>query len=103
MEAAYTSTDGPSRERRTRELIEAALSASACAANPKALGLSLAMAAGCAWSMGRWAQSREHAERAIALLGDRCSGVTWERDTAHIFNVDAMRWMGAWREMQRQL
>src|SRR5262249_15221047 len=67
------------------------------------IGLTHAMAAARAWNLGQWTSCNEQARQAVAILRDRCRGVTWERDTANIYELDSLRWMGAWAEMQRLL
>jgi serine/threonine protein kinase len=103
MEAGYRSTAGGRARERARHLIHAATELSERTRNPDGLGLSLVMAAGCAWNDGRWNEARLYAQQARTVLEEQCQGLTWERDTANIFEVDALRWMGRWAQMKAQL
>ena len=58
------------------------------------------MTAACAWNAGRWQTCYEVACAAREQLRERHERVTWERDTASIFEVDALRWMGQWSVMK---
>jgi tetratricopeptide (TPR) repeat protein len=52
---------------------------------------------------GRFRPAVERVERAGALLHDRCTGATWESDTAAWFAVTARFYLGQYRELARQL
>ena len=103
MEAAYTSTAGGKAEARTDRLLEKAREIASRTGDHRAIGLTAAMAAGCAWNFGRWAECLDRARAARARLRELHERVVWERDTAAIFEVDALRWMGRWAEMKAML
>jgi hypothetical protein len=100
MEAAYASTGGPRAAGRAARLLEMASSLSSRTGDQRAKALTAAMTAGCAWNAGRWAECIELAGRARRLLRDLNERVVWERDTASIFEVEGLRWMGRWSAMK---
>jgi serine/threonine protein kinase len=103
MEAAYRSTTAGRGRTDAARLIRIATELSEKRENPRGVGLSRVMAAGCAWNAGRWVECRHEAQRGRDILEAQCQGVTWERDTANIFEVDSLRWMGRWAEMKKLL
>jgi hypothetical protein len=54
---------------------------------PHAIGMAELMAGTLAWLVGRWRHTFEYAERAGVILRERCRGVAWELDSAHIFSL----------------
>jgi tetratricopeptide (TPR) repeat protein len=51
---------------------------------------------------GRWIQSLESGRRAEQILRERCTGVTWELDTAQLYQVHSILCMGRFRELGRR-
>ena len=100
MEAAYRSTSGVKAESRAAALLEVARDLAERTGDPRAIGLSAAMGAACAWTAGRWEECYRRAHATRAALANRPERVAWERDTAAIFEIDALRWMGRWSEMK---
>jgi tetratricopeptide (TPR) repeat protein len=49
-----------------------------------------------------WPRALEIFERAEDALRERCVGVEWERDTAMVFSLNSLFWMGAYDEMGRR-
>jgi hypothetical protein len=103
IESAYASVFGGRSHRRTGRLLDSARAIATRLGSDEAIGLTHAMAAARAWNLGRWKECNAEARQAVTILRERCRGVTWERDTAHIYELDSLRWMGAWAEMQRLL
>ena len=100
MEAAYASTAGVKAEGRAERLLALARDLSGRTGDQRAIGLTAAMAAGCAWNAGRWTECYQRARAARETLRELHDRVMWERDTASIFEVDGLRWMGRWAEMK---
>jgi hypothetical protein len=103
MEAAYASTAGVRAEDRARRLLEMAEDLANRTGDQRAMGLTAAMSAGCAWNAGRWTECYQRARTAREALRELHERVMWERDTAAIFEVDGLRWMGRWAEMKALL
>ena len=101
MEAAYTSTGGVKAAERAERLLGMARELAHRTGDHRALGLAATMAAGCAWNAGRWTECFHSARSARQVLRELHERVMWERDTAAIFEVDGLRWMGRWSEMKR--
>jgi hypothetical protein len=103
MEAGYTSTAGVKAESRAERLLAVASDLSTRTGDHRAIGLTAAMSAGCAWNAGRWAECYRRAHSAREQLRELHERVMWERDTASIFEMEALRWMGRWSEMKSTL
>lgn len=52
---------------------------------------------------GRWPDATERCGRALAILRDRCTGVTWELNLAHGFYLFSLAYRGQLREVARQV
>ena len=100
MEAGYRSTGGAKTEKQSHGLLRRARDLADQTADSKAIGLANVMAAACAWTSGRWQNCYTLAAAAREALRERRDSVTWERDTAAIFEVESLRWMGRWRVMK---
>jgi hypothetical protein len=100
MEAGYRSTGGAGAEHKTERILAMAREIADRTGDPRAIGLTAVMAAGCAWNTGRWQECYRRSQAAREFLQGRYERVTWERDTAAIFEVDALRWMGRWSTMK---
>jgi hypothetical protein len=103
MEAGYTSTRGVKAGERAERLLDRALELSTRTGDARALGLTRVMMAGCAWNVGQWEACYERARAAREVLRERHDFATWERDTAVIFEMDALRWLGRWSVMKSLL
>lgn len=100
MEAAFSAAEGLSSRARTASLVEASRGLARRIAHPHALALCEVTAGLAAWCEGRWGDARETMERALHLLDAGCTGATWERNTATIFLLDALSYLGDWRELR---
>ena len=103
MEAAYRSTSGVKAQSRVARVIAMAEDLSARTGDRRAIGLTAAMSAACAWNAGLWEECHRRARAARLALEGRPERVVWERDTAAIFEVDGLRWMGRWSIMKALL
>jgi hypothetical protein len=100
MEAAYRSTAGAGAAAQAESILAKARHLAERTGDPRAIGLTAVMAAGCAWNAGRWEECYRRSRSAKEFLRGRYERITWERDTAAIFEVDALRWMGKWAVMK---
>ncbi len=100
MEAAYASTAGVKAKNRVGRLLALARELSVRTGDSRAIGLTAVMTAGCAWNAGCWDECYRSARAARQTLHERYEHVMWERDTASIFEVDGLRWMGRWSAMK---
>ena len=103
MEAAYHSTAGMRARPRVDRILQMAGELATRTGDAPAIGLTAVMTAACAWNQGRWEECFHRARAARAALNERHERVVWERDTARIFEVDGLRWMGRWSEMKAVL
>jgi len=103
MEAAYCSTSGVKAQSRVARLMAMAGELSARTGDRRAIGLTAAMSAACAWNAGLWEECYRRARAARQVLEEHSERVVWQRDTASIFEVDGLRWMGRWSLMKRLL
>jgi serine/threonine protein kinase len=98
-EAAHSSNDGSPGWKRTRKLLDAADGLARRVGNPHPIAMAT-MARGVAeFTMGRWAAAVPLLGEAESILRDRCTGVTWELDTAHTFSLWALVYQGKFAEM----
>jgi len=100
MEAAYISTAGVKMQSRAGQVLKLAGEWAARTGDQHAAGLTAVMAAACAWNAGRWEECYRLARLARETLGNLYERLVWERDTASIFEVDGLRWMGRWSVMK---
>ncbi|QEH36217.1 Serine/threonine-protein kinase PknB [Aquisphaera giovannonii] len=102
MEAAHSASIGGSRRRETGRLLAIAEELSRRVDSPHALGM-VTMARGvAAYLEGRWAEAQRGCDEAEAILRDRCTGVTWEINTANAFSLWALSHRGALGELSRR-
>jgi hypothetical protein len=101
MEAGYRSTPGVRTN--SAGLLQMAGDLAARTGDTRALGLTAAMASSCAWTSGRWEESYRLAHAAREEIENRPERSVWERDTAIIFEVSALRWLGRWSLMKSLL
>ncbi len=100
MEAAYASTAGVRAKERVKRLLGLARDLSGRSGDRHAMELTSVMTAACAWNAGRWDECYRQAHAAREALDERYEHLMWERDTAAIFEVDGLRWMGRWSVMK---
>lgn len=101
MEAGYRSTPGV--QTNYAGLLQMARDLARRTGDTRALGLASVMAASCAWTSGRWDESYRLARAAREEIEERPERPVWDRDTAIIFEVSALRWLGRWSQMKALL
>ena len=102
VEIAYTSLGGAGARKRQQQLIGRAEALVARLAQPEPRAL-LNLAKGtAAFFAGDWAEAHQLFESGEPLLRE-CSGVTWELDTAHLYHVLALVYLGEIKEVSARL
>jgi tetratricopeptide (TPR) repeat protein len=102
-EAPYIATVGVRARRRAEKVLREAQALAHRIDEPAAIGRSELAAGITAYLTGRWTQAVEHTFRAEEILRDQCTGVAWERNTAHHFSLMSYMNLGEWREIGRRL
>jgi hypothetical protein len=94
LEAVHSAARGRVSRRRTARLIRDAEALAQRLGHPQALGMAT-LSAGCAAFLeGRFAAGLELLDLAAACCANRCAGVVWELDTAHIFGLWSLTYLG---------
>jgi hypothetical protein len=93
FEQLQSASRGSRARKRTRTIAQAAAAAAKRANQPLATGLSTLYAGGAAALNGEWRQAVELADRAEAILRERCTGVAFEIDNAHLFALFGLSWL----------
>jgi hypothetical protein len=103
VEVSYASLGGARTRRRTERLAAVAERVAALVNDPSAAAL-IALAKGTAsYFQGRWMTTRELLGRAEVILREQCTGVAWELDTAHLYFVLALFYLGDVRELRARV
>jgi eukaryotic-like serine/threonine-protein kinase len=101
-EATHMSNLGSKSWPKTVRLLDRAEELAAESGHPHAAGMAT-MARGIAeFTSGRWATAVPLLDEADAIFRARCTGVTWELDTAHAFALWGLIYMGEFGEMSRR-
>jgi hypothetical protein len=102
MEAAHLACAGRPSRGRVRALLQAAEDVAQRIPEPYTAGiLSLAQAM-VATLQSRWQETRAFSEPAEAIFRGQCTGVAWERDTAQIFSLWSLMYLGELAELSRR-
>jgi hypothetical protein len=102
-EASASAVRGSRSHRRTERLLKAGWALAERTENPHALGM-LALAAGTSANFrGRFSEAIEMCERAELVLRERCKGAVWELDTALLYRMHSLYWLGSWKEISERL
>jgi serine/threonine protein kinase len=101
-EAAHTSNAGRPTWPRTARLLEAAQAQAKRIGHPHAVGMATLATGIAEFTLGRFASALPLLEQAEGTFRDRCTGVTWELDTAHAFTLWALVYMGEFAELARR-
>jgi serine/threonine protein kinase len=102
-EAPYVATIGVRGRRRAERLLREADVLAARVNEPDALGRAKLAAGITAYLTGRWKQAVAFTSSAEQILRERCTGVAWERNTAHHFYLMSCICLGEWREISQRL
>jgi serine/threonine protein kinase len=102
MEAAHVACAGRPVSRRTARLLQVAESAGSLAPEPYTRGMLQLARAIVAYLECRWSDARAAAEPAEAIFRDHCTGVAWEIDTARIFALWSLNFLGKITELRQR-
>ena len=70
--------------------------------HPHSIGMAELSTGIAEFTMGRWQSARERLEQAEGILRSRCTGVAWELDTGHAFELWARIYAGDFTHMTRR-
>ena len=99
FEAAWTAARGRAGgevARRAEELAQKV-------GHPHAIGLSIWAKGVDAYLAGDWKRSSEFCDRAVEVLRDQCTGVTWELTIANRYKLSSLLHMGQLAEISRRV
>ena len=99
-EAVHVACQGRPTWRRTERLVAAAAGLADRIAHPHALGMASLSAGAAEFLIGRYHAGIEFLNRAEAIFKDRCTGVIWELDTARIFGLWSLFYLGRLAELR---
>jgi serine/threonine protein kinase len=102
IEAGHASIGGDTRGGRSQRLLAAAEELATRLGDPYALGLQKIVGAMAALLAGRWRKSCELCDQGEAILRAHCTGVSWELDSAQMFGMDSLWFLGELRELARR-
>jgi serine/threonine protein kinase/tetratricopeptide (TPR) repeat protein len=100
--AQIASRGGPTRER-VNQLMKHTEALAERAGHPHATGLAVWSRGMTAYLVGHWKESVELCERAVEVLRDQCTGVTWELTIAHRFMLSSLMFLGKIVEVSRRV
>ncbi len=101
-EAAHSASAGGRSARRTARLLRLAELLASDIGQPHAQGMVNLAAGTAAYLEGRWNDARALCDRAEQTFRDRCTGVFWERATAHSFALWSLAYQGEIAEIRRR-
>jgi serine/threonine protein kinase len=102
LEAAHSATAGQRAAARTARRLAQAEELAGRTGHPYALGMATLARGVSAYLEGRWRDALDGCDAAEVLFRDGCTGVAWERDTAHAFALWALSHLGAVAELARR-
>jgi hypothetical protein len=98
-EAVHVACQGRPVWRRTERLVSAASTLADRLGHPHALGMAGLSAGAAQFLIGRYRPALELLDRAEAIFRERCTGVIWELDTARIFGLWSLFYLGRLAEL----
>jgi eukaryotic-like serine/threonine-protein kinase len=101
-EATHAAMGGESSKKRSASLLAAADALVSRLDQPHALGMATMSRGVAAYFHGAWKEGRDVCDRAIEVFRNRCTGVTWELDTASAFAFWSLWFLGELAEMTRR-
>src|SRR5205807_6333362 len=73
------------------------------AGSPHSIGMAIWARGLSSYLLGRWKDAAEYCERAVEVLRDQCTGVTWELTIANRFMLSALLYLGEVAEVSRRV
>ena len=101
-EATHAAMAGEGSKKRSSRLLEAADALAGRIDNPHALGMATMGRGVAAYFHGAWKEARAVCDQAADIFRNRCTGVTWELDTASAFAYWSLWFQGELSEMIRR-
>ncbi len=98
-EAVHVACEGRPSWRRTERLVAAAGGLAERLGHPHALGMASLSAGAAEFLIGRYRYGLESLNRAESIFQERCTGVIWELDTARIFCLWSLFYLGRLAEL----
>jgi tetratricopeptide (TPR) repeat protein len=98
-EAVHSACDGRASRRRTSRLIATSEALAERVDHPHALGMARLSSGAARYLEGHFRVGLERLDRAEAILREQCTGVIWELDTARIFGLWALFYLGRLAEL----
>jgi tetratricopeptide (TPR) repeat protein len=98
-EAVHVACQGRPAWRRTERLVGAAGALADRLGHPHALGMASLSAGAAEFLIGRYGSALELLNRAESIFRERCTGVIWELDTARIFGLWSLFYLGRLGEL----
>jgi eukaryotic-like serine/threonine-protein kinase len=102
-EAGYSTVRSMRSLRRVPRLLNLAIQTAKSSNNPHALGIATFSAAMQSWEKGDFLEAFQLCERAEDIYVHACKGVAWERETAQIYALASLAWMGRLKEFSERL
>jgi eukaryotic-like serine/threonine-protein kinase len=102
FEAGHVGCSGGPTRRRTLELVEAAEALAKKLENPEVDGFTRLMKGVAEWGVGRFRTGLEYTTEAEGILRERCTGVSWQIDTAQVFSMICMTSLGNLVELSQR-
>jgi serine/threonine protein kinase/tetratricopeptide (TPR) repeat protein len=103
FEVGQIAARGGRAELRAREMADRVERLAQRSGNPHAIGLAIWARGLSAYLLGNWNEAVGSLERAIEILRDQCTGVTWELNIAHRFMLSALMFLGEMAEVSRRV
>jgi len=103
MEAAFSAAQGTRRHDRTAALLLRAREIAAGVAHPHATSLVHLVAGLSAFLEGHWADALRLLAEAESSLAERCTGVPLELDTARLYTMNSLFYLGRCEELSQRL
>jgi serine/threonine protein kinase/tetratricopeptide (TPR) repeat protein len=101
-EATHAAMAGEGSKKRSARLLEAADALAGRIDNPHALGMATMGRGVAAYFHGAWKEARAVCDQATDIFRNRCTGVTWELDTASAFAFWSLWFQGELAELIRR-
>jgi hypothetical protein len=98
-EAVHVACQGRPAWRRTERLVKAAGELADRLGHPHALGMASLSSGAAEFLIGRYRSGLELVNRAETIFRERCTGVVWEMDTARIFGLWSLFYLGRLSEL----
>ncbi len=103
LEIILVATAGSRSQKRTRQLEQLASATAKRANEPLVIAMAM-LYSGCAGALnGEWRNAVRLSRQAEELFREQCTGVSWELDNAHLFEMFALTWLGDFGQVSEQL